>query len=74
MRLYTQKCIIYFLRTSCVHPLLSVFPDSSVLHISYVLTLFVNRTVTISNRSNILVSFKWTKYATLREELQQKER
>lgn len=30
--------------------------------------------MTITNRSDILVHFKWTKFATLREELQQKER
>lgn len=32
------------------------------------------RTVTISNRSDIIVQFKWSNFATLREELQQKDR
>ena len=32
------------------------------------------RTVTICNRSDIIVHFKWSNFATLREELQQKDR
>jgi len=32
------------------------------------------RSVTISNRSDIIVQYKWTKFATLREELQHKDR
>ncbi|XP_068693384.1 hydrocephalus-inducing protein homolog [Montipora foliosa] len=32
------------------------------------------RTVAISNRSDIIVQFKWSNFATLREELQQKDR
>lgn len=36
--------------------------------------IFDYRTVTISNRSDIIVQFKWSNFATLREELQQKDR
>lgn len=32
------------------------------------------RTVTLSNRSDIIVQFKWTNFATLREEMQHKDR
>lgn len=34
----------------------------------------ISRTVTISNRSDIIVQFKWSNFATLREEHQQKDR
>ena len=35
---------------------------------------FISRTVAILNRSDIIVQFKWSNFATLREELQQKDR
>lgn len=44
------------------------------LHINVKFSNLTSRTVSISNRSDIIVQFKWSNFATLREELQQKDR